>query len=433
VGGKAESACECDPGWHGPNSGPCERCAPGTHKSVAGSAPCVPATTMQCPPGSYAAAQSSCVMCSTRPWKSCINNHTACLACPAGLGKGLVGAKAESACVCDPGWHGPNCGPCERCALGTHKSAAGSAPCVPATTMRCPPGSYAATQSSCVMCSELHWKSCINNRTACLACPAGSGGGLVGGKTKSACVCDPGWHGADGGPCARCASGSYKLVAGSAPCVPVTTIQCPTGKHRARDTNTCLPCPANTWKIGTNNATACSHVHHEVLKHSCSLTALGAADPVLCSDCSAGTYSGLGVLACAECLAGTYSAESDTTSNTSCLSCEPGTYAQSTRASAGCALCPTDTFSPATQADNNTTCTQCSATQVSASGASECVTCPPGTYKRAGSVVCSPCEVTHFCSGGAVTRCDANSQTSPHDHMDARAAGDCFCNPGYSH
>jgi len=32
----------------------------------------------------------------------------------------------------------------------------------------CPLGSYAATQSSCVICGAHHWKSSINNHTACL-------------------------------------------------------------------------------------------------------------------------------------------------------------------------------------------------------------------------------------------------------------------------
>jgi len=297
----------------------------------------------------------------------------------------------------------------------------------------CPPGSYAASSSSCNLCPARHWKSGADARAACLACPPGSGEGLAGGQAEAECACDPGWHGPDGGPCVRCAPGAYKPAQGSAPCVPAAAALCPPGFHRAPETNDCLPCPAETWKAGTTNATVCSDARPSPRAHARSLSAL--ADPVAvpCSDCSSGTFSDPAALVCSECLAGTYSAEPAAASNASCLSCGPGTYAPLARANAACALCPPDTFSAATQAHANTTCSPCSATQVAAAGARECVTCPPGTYKRAGAAVCAPCEVAHFCAGGVATRCHADAQTAPPGRTNASAPQDCRCNAGFAH
>ena len=67
----------------------------------------------------------------------------------------------------------------------------------PARGLRsCLPGSYANTPSSFALCPARHWKNGTDTRTACEA--GGSGQNLSAGTMLSACLCDPGFEGADG-------------------------------------------------------------------------------------------------------------------------------------------------------------------------------------------------------------------------------------------
>jgi len=100
----------------------------------------------------------------------------------------------------------------------------------PAFALRlCLPGTYANTPGSCAWCPARQWKNGTDARTACEACPPGSGQNLSAGAMLSACRCDPGFEGADGGPCVQCGPGTYKALEGAAQCVPAATALCPPG------------------------------------------------------------------------------------------------------------------------------------------------------------------------------------------------------------
>ena len=182
-------------------------------------------------------------------------------ACPAGTFKNSLGANAcnscpqnsnttatastdPSACLCIPGFTGPNGGNCTgtcirltsvrrvsarqltqvracppptprpACALNTYKSGLGNATCstcpansVTLTTGRmaigdcvCSPGYGGTVVTACVACVANTYKSTTATET-CVSCPANSVSTGTGATSSSACQCAAGYTGPNGGPC----------------------------------------------------------------------------------------------------------------------------------------------------------------------------------------------------------------------------------------
>jgi len=250
------------------------------------------------------------------------------------------------------------------------------------SAISCGAGRYVATPSSCALCPVRHWKNGTNQKTVCDPCPLGSGQTLSGGISLAACVCDPGFSGANGGPCVQCEEGKYKSVAGSSSCIAAKAIQCPPGRHRVPLVNVCTQCPANTWKNGTNNATFCDR---DDFVHQRHLLTTGTS---LCVECYAGTYSetfaAISIATCVDCLPGTYSGTSGAVSISSCLECMPGTYSGTSGAAliSTCVDCLPGTYSGTSGAGLISSCLECMLGKYSGtSGAaliSTCVDCLPG-------------------------------------------------------
>eukprot|EP00961_Rhodomonas_salina_P148728 2002092-Rhodomonas_salina.2 len=93
---------------------------------------------------------------------------------------------------------GPDGSPCLPCVPGTYKSIYGSAPC-----KECAAGLYSNVEAAVLP-------------ARCRACPANSDSSR--GSVQAGCLCDLGFTGSDGGPCAACAVGTYKEVNGSSAC-----------------------------------------------------------------------------------------------------------------------------------------------------------------------------------------------------------------------
>ena len=88
-------------------------------------------------------------------------------------------SRPTEACRCDPGYTGPDGGPCFACPAGTYKVSVGSGECTPC------PKSTNSTQGS---------------------------------DEAADCTCGVGFSGPDGGPCVACVEGKYKGSTGSAQC-----------------------------------------------------------------------------------------------------------------------------------------------------------------------------------------------------------------------
>ena len=133
-----EGGQACAAGQTGP-AGSCEACAAGKYKEAAGDAAC-----SDCPTGSSSPA----------------------------------GSTATTACTCNDGFTGPDGGACGACEAGKYKAASGSDECG-----ECLAASYSEAGAS-----------------ACSSCPANSNS-PAGSKTNTACTCNAGYKGPDGGAC----------------------------------------------------------------------------------------------------------------------------------------------------------------------------------------------------------------------------------------
>jgi len=108
-------------------------------------------------------------------------------------------------------------------------------------------------------------------RVMCLYCPPNSHS-TNGSTAATACQCNPGYTGADGGPCSACVAGSFKPLAGAAACEAcpgnstsaagsalASDCKCAPGFSGA-DGQTCTICAADTYRaanFATNWARAC--------------------------------------------------------------------------------------------------------------------------------------------------------------------------------
>jgi len=174
---------------------------------------------------------------------------------------------------------------CFWCPAGSHKDKEDDSRCT-----LCPIGKYSATISS-----------------ACSFCP-GNATSLAGSKVITSCKCNPGYTGEDGGACAQCGVGTFKLGIGPAQCTtcPADSQSPAPGVVRDRclcnagftgpDSGACAACAAGRFK-SVSGSVACSF---------CPLGSgsleIGATNISICI-CSPG-FTGGGT--CSQCLPGTY-------------------------------------------------------------------------------------------------------------------------------
>ena len=279
AGSNHTTDCKCLSGYAGPDGGPCVACNLGTYKSSPGADLCQP-----CEVGKYlnTLAGTSCIECPLRTTS-------------------LEGQGHVKNCSCIPGWSGPDgLGECNRCPIGTYKDSMGSHECFP-----CPAATYSGTSGN-------------DNVSLCLPCPAqmSSSEGSI---SITACSCQAGYTGQNGGECMPCVAGKYKTIQGSSDC-----IQCQLGKYRDETAATsCLNCPAG--------------------KYSGDVGAISSA----CVACPPGKYSDIHgattVDNCASCSAGTYSPIAGSNSSDGCKPCRSGTYSASD-GMWNCSLCPAGTY-----------------------------------------------------------------------------------------
>ena len=166
--------CTCNAGATG-NGTVCMLCAAGKYKNASGSASCD-----DCPANTYATLIGA-------------NSLSVCVNCPVNS-TSASGSPAVSSCRCSPGFTGPGGGVCVACASGKYKTVNGTATCTD-----CWAGSYSGALGA-------------NSSDTCLSCPNNSWVAGVGSSLVTACTCNAGASGPNGGPCALCVPGKYKTV-----------------------------------------------------------------------------------------------------------------------------------------------------------------------------------------------------------------------------
>jgi len=150
----AVGSCLCNLGFTGPNGGTCVSCVAGKYKTGAGSAACT-----DCDANTYSAATGA-------------TDASACLECPSST-QSVGGSTAQTSCVCNPGFTGPNGGTCTACEAGKYKTVTGTAACTD-----CGANTYSTTTGATAA-------------GTCLSCPANSQS-PTGSGAATDCVCEAG-------------------------------------------------------------------------------------------------------------------------------------------------------------------------------------------------------------------------------------------------
>jgi hypothetical protein len=381
--------CRCDAGY-APDAGGCVPCAHGYYKGFAGNEECV-----ACAPGMVGTGVQtrthenvSCVACPANTYWALSGATAACVSC-APNSQSAAGSVNATSCQCDSGHYAAG-GSCQACAPGTIKDDASSdAACTP-----CGGRTYTP-----------YWAA-----SECLACPANSTGHALSNDAESDCRCDPGFTGSDGGPCAACAPGKFKTVAGNqtcADCGPYAFWPL----HADPTQNQCQSCPAHSARAPDAHGLNVLDCHCEA--------GHWRANESTCLQCPINFYCSGSLLACP-----LHSVSAAGSALIDHCRCEAGFFgdASSCAACPANAFCPEDALSPLACPPNSSTLGLISATSVS-----EC-TCHTGFHRdETSGVRCRPCGEISPCEGWETVACPPNS-TAP---WSATELSECVCDPGF--
>ena len=189
---------------------------------------------------------------------------------------------------------------------------------VDATACKCNAGYTGPDGGPCVACEADTYKT-ESGDAACTSCAANSVSPAAS-TTEDACICDTGYELGTG--CQACEAGHYKSVKGSAACTdcPANSVDvsgqsciCNAGYYLSAP-DTCLQCAVGTWKFGAGNATdGCTDCSDDMTTINTQSTAI---EYCLCNAGYYGNFDG-----CQQCAEGTYT---DTIGNTICTDCPVG-------------------------------------------------------------------------------------------------------------
>jgi hypothetical protein len=230
------TSCTCNAGSTGPNGGPCEPCLAGKYKTLTGTATCT-----NCGAGTYSPAGSAaCMNCGAGRYSTAVGAQVSstCIACPSNSNS-PAGSAALTSCTCNTGSTRSNGGSCTQCVAGKYKALTGTATCTD-----CGTGTYSTTLGAA-------------DSSKCSACPSNSNS-PAGSAALTSCTCNAGSPGPNGGPCAPCVAGKYKVWTGT-----VTCEDCGAGTYSAAvgasTSSTCSVCPSNSNSpAGSAALTSCT-------------------------------------------------------------------------------------------------------------------------------------------------------------------------------
>ena len=248
--------CTCNPGYTGPDGGPCTACVAGKYKPASGSEPCTLCDAGKSSTSVSATSSGTCNTCPGRTYDS--DDRTQCLACPSDSNSPSLSDEITD-CRCNVGYTGPDGGPCAACIAGKYKTQTGSATCT-----LCNAGQYsnqvgASSSGTCVNCPTGTYSN-ADRSPPCSSCASDSNSPSAS-DDFSDCLCNVGYTGPDGGPCTACVPGKYKTVTGAAACqdcvagyyhqLPGASQDCsfciPGNYTNGTGSSTCQDCPANSY------------------------------------------------------------------------------------------------------------------------------------------------------------------------------------------
>ena len=386
-----QQCVDCPPG-----TGNCTECVLGEYQVLGGQPHCevvppgyfsaLPVAPTPCPPGQYQPypGRTACLLCAMGTTST--GGATACTACP-----------SSSRCTLSVG---NVCG--AGCGLNQYLDYVGGGTC-----RQCPAGKLNPLDA-CATDPDACWISF--RRDFYLLRNGSIGQCLPGTEADSAfasCVpCRAGFFADEAsGGCAACPAGRYAPDAGSRTC-----LMCPKGKSSPAAAQTCTACEPGSFAPAAG-ASSCQACPAGVISSSfessqcvaCPKNQVAPADGM--AECNTtcnteeGFYSLPGSSACSYCEGGTLA-----NPNTTCQGCGLGAYLQTEERQ--CVQCPPGLVNLQSQsAESPEVCQPCASTTAYAADSRTCVeadpgfvsngtnavACPPGTYRSAPLVACTPC------------------------------------------
>ena len=275
-----------------------------------------------CPSGKYSAATgatsvATCKDCAAGKHSGA--SATACIDCVAGTYALSAAASSSSSCI--------------GCSVGkysTRKGANDSSVCLPCpvdsisqpashriSACKCNAGYTGPNGGNCTACMPSSYKDALGS-AACSSCPQATTS-MAASDQLTDCVCLPGFTGRDGQQCVECAQGKYKSLTGSLPCtdcmrdsnslrasVNADACKCNAGFTGPDATGPCEPCALSTYKDTLGNM-SCTACPPREGKQTTSLQ--GSTSVELCQvECPKGAYGKDGG-PCEICGRGTFKSE----------------------------------------------------------------------------------------------------------------------------
>lgn len=427
-GQSAFTACSCNAGFTF-NNNRCNGCIQGSYCAGGFSPPmgCTPnanspalastATQCFCNAG-YQGNYTLCSPCPIGAYAAFVNSSVCTLCLPGQYGKNIAVISSTAACfLCDAGTYSTELGAqlliaCKKCQAGTYSTTLGASDS--STCILCKAGTYstviaALNSSTCLLCQAGKYSTTIgapDPSSFCLACAAGFYSTTLGAAFPENCI--------------ECPKGTYTFTTSTTSVH--NCLLCTFGKYASVPTSQCQSCPLGTYSLSQGLSSSvdacilCSPGTYQSLLGltsciACSpgsfTTAYGNNDASLCINCIPSTYTEtFASTTCIECPLGTWgSAIGGTSLSLTCISCERGTYANTSMSTAmrisasnTCIPCGTGTYGTVLAAINSNICILCMpgtySMSLGASTSSTCIPCVSGSYSAFGSSICQ------YCAGG---------------------------------
>ena len=429
-----------------------------------------------CPTGRYKSA-SACLACIPGSYRTATSGTAAsdCTACAAGKFSAVSRATTSSVCVsCGVGNYSlAGATQCLQCPSGTYQPATERTAL--SDCLKCDAGRYStgvgeSSSGACGQCPNNTYSGATgaSNSGACQACPEFSHSSPAS-QAISACVCDLGYKGNNGGPCTLCGTGEWCISGTSNPC-PAFSRALKQGISRLEDCvcspgyygyallnpTPCTVCPANSYcdGLGANSTQRCPNGKYSLPGQSVSgacfcppfaSTGVGAANMDMCA-CDKNylqvpnATSPIAGFSCAPCPAGQICYNG---TNSSCppfssppvgkpvqtfmdCLCDPGYYNATTQTETDlCQSCKENYYCLGKGLDIKKCPDDLQLSPVPSTNVSACY-CKSGWY-GIGNVTCQVCPADKYCTLGDAWSCSQNSASV----QGAASVSKCTCNAGY--
>ena len=368
--------------------GNCTGCVPGRYTERKCDAN-GPATCTCCQLGTFSVdgTVSSCQPCPAGTY-SPTTCATSCSICQSGFYQ--TGQAATNCTPCELGKYQPHgSNNCSRCEAGTYQNETGKTYCI-----GCEAGKYSTgigiVVDSCDCCPNSQYQK-HNGMSICSSCPAGKWSNSSCSFDEWSCQSCTGVSLLCSEPIIQCQANYFQFAYGR------WITLAPDSISSDSNVNNCPACGPGAYSeilsSDSGTETDCVCIACGAGKFS---SGVGYSYESSCAWCEIGTFStGVGFTACTRCRSGSLTRVLGSTSSKDCVLCDAGQYVSNT---GNCSNCPVGKYS----SSSNSSCQSCQpGTYSLKAGSSSCTSCERGKYSTdAGQERCKQCSVGSFSKSG---------------------------------